>query len=213
MQIFIDYKILQAYGSYGIMWKEMDRVEHKKRTFAALRFIEDGNIAGNVYWYLCAIPVKAGEQVLAPVGAHNRLQCARVERVLVTEEKDAPYDLRLVKSVEAKLGARRLTAGRVVCFELGGVRYDEKRYTRFRRVLYTEASKAAADEARELLGEYGVTRILPAEKGCEAEILGELRGGGCVLLTGADARTSAEAILAAVRGEGDRAYEFGKYLT
>lgn len=194
------------------MWKEMELVEQKKRTFAALRFSEDENIAGNVYWYLCEIPVQAGEQVLAPVGAHNRLQCARVEHVMIAGEKDAPYDLRLVKSVEAKLGARKLTAGEAVCFELGGLRYDKKRYTRFRRVLYTKSSQAAAQEARAVLAQYGVTRILPAEEGYE-EILAELERGGCVLLTGENARKAAQTIFAAVKGEGERAYEFGKYLT
>lgn len=213
MQLFIDYKILQAVGSYGIIWKEMERVEQKKRTFAALRFSEDANIAHNVYWYLSEFSVKAGEQVLAPVGAHNRLQCARVERVLVAGEKDAPYDLRLLKSVEAKLGARKLVAGDAVCFELGGVRYDEKHYTRFRRVLYTAHRAPLPNKACAVLSGYGVTRILPAQKGCEGEILEELAKGGCVLLAGADARKTAESVLAGAKGEGTPAYEFGKYLT
>ncbi len=99
--------------------------------FAALRFTEDENIRDRVYWYRCAFEIKAGERVLAPVGSHSRLQCARVERVLLAEEKDAPYDPALLKDVAAPLGARSFLWEGRTCFELGGVRYDKKRFTRF----------------------------------------------------------------------------------
>ena len=100
--------------------------------FAALRFTEDENIRARVYWYRCACETKAGERVLAPVGSHDRLQCARVERVLFAEEGDAPYDPALLKDVAAPLGARSFLWEGRTCFELGGVRYDQKRFTRFR---------------------------------------------------------------------------------
>ena len=74
--------------------------------FAALRFTEDENIRDRVYWYRCPFGTRAGERVLAPVGSHDRLQCARVERVLLAEEGDAPYDPALLKDVAAPLGAR-----------------------------------------------------------------------------------------------------------
>ena len=100
-------------------------------TFAALRFTEDENIADRVYRYRADFAVKAGERVLAPVGSHDRLQCARVERVLEAKEEDAPYDVRLIKYVRAPLGARSFVWEGRTCLELGGVRYDGKRFTRF----------------------------------------------------------------------------------
>ena len=99
--------------------------------FAALRFTEDENIRDRVYWYRCPFGTRAGERVLAPVGSHDRLQCARVERVLLAEEGDAPYDPALLKDVAAPLGARSFFWEGRMCFELGGVRYDQKRFTRF----------------------------------------------------------------------------------
>ena len=184
-------------------------MEEDKFTFAALRFTEDANIADNVYWYACALPVQAGERVLAPVGTHNRLQCARVERVVTAFGENAPYDIRLIKEVEAKLGARAIRAGESVCYELGGVRYDEKRYTRFRRILYTPVKEFTAQE-RAALFEYGVTHFIEAGADCEAEIAAALKGGGCVLVTGTHARKTAEQIIANLRGDTD--YEIGKYL-
>lgn len=184
-----------------------------KRLFAALRFCEDENIAERTYWYLSEIPLKAGERVLAPIGSQNRLQCARVEKVLEAEEENAPYDTRLIKCVEAKLGARKLNVGRLDCFELGGVRYDTKRYTRFRRVLFTGFTEEFTSKERQLLSGYGVTRILKAAEGYEGEIFGELERGGCVLLAGTGARKTAENILAAVREKRDCGYDFRKYLT
>lgn len=167
--------------------------------FAALRFTEDENIADRVYWYLCDFPVEEGEGVLAPVGAHNRLQFARAERVLAAKKEDAPYDLRLIKSVEAKFGARRLEAGRIVCFELGGIRYDSKHYTRFRRILFSAFSGTPNEEERAILGGYGVAHIVQAEK------IAEIPQDGCVLLTGKCAKSLAEEILGEVRS-GSRTY-------
>lgn len=100
-------------------------------TYAALRFTEDENIADRVYWYRCGFAVQAGERVLAPVGSHDRLQCARVERVLEAKEADAPYDPALLKDVAAPYGARTFLWEGRLCKELGGVRYDAKRFTRF----------------------------------------------------------------------------------
>ena len=76
--------------------------------YAALRFAEDKNIADRTYWYISGFPVRVGEQALAPVGPHDRLQRAVVERVVEADEKNAPYDARLLKRVAAKAGARRL---------------------------------------------------------------------------------------------------------
>lgn len=178
-----------------------------KRTFAALRFLEDENISDRTYWYECAFPVEAGALVLAPVGTHDRLQCARVERVTEADENNAPYDVRLIKRVEAKFGARKLSVGRMACFELGGLKYDSKRYTRFRRVLFTEFADEPTAEEKALLKDYGVTRIMDVSASME-EIA---RDRGCVLVKGAGAKHTAEELLAAVRGESEPS-ETVKYL-
>ena len=80
-----------------------------------MRFIEDENISDRVYWYLSERTCSAGELVLAPVGARSRLQLARVERTLSCEVQDAPYDMRLIKRVEAAYGERRPVFGGMPC--------------------------------------------------------------------------------------------------
>lgn len=161
--------------------------------FTALRFFEDENICDRTYWYRCDFPVEEGALVLAPVGSRNGLQLARVERTLSSGEADAPYDLRLIKRAEAKYGARKLVAGRLVCYELGGVRYDEKRFTRFRRVLFCSFGEEPSEEERALLASYGVTETVRARALCDVP------AEGCVLLTGENARSLAEELLSLVR--------------
>lgn len=154
-------------------------------TFAALRFAEDGNLADRTYWYRSDLPLSVGERVLAPVGVHDRLQRAVVEHVLDAEEGNAPYDMRFIKRVAAKYGARRLTAGGAVFRELGGIRYDEKHYTRFGRVLVGAQLPPAA---RGRLGEYGVAALYCTEEDGRAEILRALScERGCALVYGRSA--------------------------
>lgn len=105
-------------------------------TYAALRFAEDANIADRAYWYRCPFPVKEGDRVFAPVGSHDRLQRAVVERVTAGDEAHAPYDVRFLKTVAAKCGAYRRLADGVVLYETGGIPYDGKHFTRFGRVLF-----------------------------------------------------------------------------
>ena len=75
--------------------------------FAALRFAEDENLADRTYWYRCPFAVAEGEKVFAPVGPHDRIQRASVERVLEGDAAHAPYDVRFLKSVAAQCGAYR----------------------------------------------------------------------------------------------------------
>ena len=168
-----------------------------KREFAALRFFEDANISDRLYWYLAGFPLTLGEQVLAPVGSHDRLQAARVERLLTAEEKDAPYDLRLLKRVQAKLGARKFVLGEEL-LEFGGVRYDEKHYTPFKKLLL-------AHEVPKEMGqifEYGITKTLQMsadDPTLYTEIAHSLGG---VLLIGAEGEKTFRALYALLRGEG-----------
>ena len=176
-----------------------------KRLFAALRFVEDGNIADRVYWYLAEAPLKEGEFVFAPVGLNNRLQRARVEKLLSAEEENAPYDVRLLKRVAARCDGRKLTMDGICCYEFGGARYDEKRYTAFGRVLVSEEIPQALAELRT----YGVTETLaPAECGAAETVRGILRARGCVLVCGGGAAQTAKTLIAFLRGEGSEIAEF-----
>ncbi len=162
-----------------------------KYDFALLRFAEDPNISDRGYWYLTDLPLQAGERVLAPVGVHDRLQCAVVERTLSAAEEDAPYDLRTVKRVEAKYGARKLVAGGTEALEFGGMRYDRKHFTRFGKVLWTPAPPEDLSE----FAAYGVTKTAVRD-------VGELaRANGGVLLTGEEGRRMFELLAEFCRGK------------
>lgn len=102
------------------------------KAFAALRFTEDINLCGRVYWYVAPFPVKAGDRVLAPVGPHDRLQCARVE--FLAPEGEEPYPAALSKEIASMLGDRE----RAGYIDLGGIRYDDRHYTRLGRVFLSE---------------------------------------------------------------------------
>lgn len=165
--------------------------------FAALRFIEDENIEDRVYWYLTELALKTDDLVLAPVGAHNRLQLARVERTFCGETEDAPYDVRLLKKVEAKYGERKLFFGGAVCCELGGVRYDFKRYTRYSRILFTDIEELSPEAEKDAFA-YGVRETVSSERKDALQRLA--RAEGCVLLYGVRAAEQIRTVLAAVRG-------------
>ncbi len=168
-----------------------------KRSFAALRFTEDPNLADRVYWYLTEIPLAVGERVLAPVGAHDRLQAARVEKTLSAEEKEAPYDLRLIKKVAAKYGARKLVLDGAELLEFGGVRYDEKRYTPFGKLFL---AKEPLSET-ETLSAYGIekTLLLPADDPALYQEIAHTAGGA--LLVGKDGEAAFRNLYAFLRGE------------
>ena len=69
--------------------------------FVALDFIDDYNVAGRLYWYLCEIEsVDLGSLVLAPLGSHNRVQRAVVRRIMFADETFAPYPLSTIKKIE-----------------------------------------------------------------------------------------------------------------
>lgn len=162
--------------------------------YAALRFSEDENISDRIYWYACSAFVRAGDRVLAPVGSRDRLQCAVVERVLETDARNAPYDPRYIKRVAAKAGARKISAGGESYCELGGVRYDSKRYTQFCRAVVGRTLPAAA---REELVAYGVGCFLEAGSADLVPLLRTVAAAReCVLLYGAYADMAAGCLLA-----------------
>ena len=170
-----------------------------KYGFAALRFTEDPNLKDRVYWYLNDLPLVLGERVLAPVGPHDRLQAARVEKLLSAEEEDAPYDLRLIKRVAAKYGARKLLFGSAELLEFGGVRYDEKHYTPFGKLLLAKEPL----EKELTCGEYGTVEPLEYSA-ADPELYQEIaHSADCVLLFGGEGELAFRALYALLRGEGE----------
>lgn len=152
--------------------------------FAALRFFRDPNLCGRLYWYLAPFPVSAGERVLAPVGVHDRLQCAVVE--LTAPPSQPPYPPALCKRIAARAGARNAAEGVI---DLGGVRYDDRHYTRFGAFLYETAAGAGASLP------YPVTRV---EAVAPLEALAAAQG--CVLITGEGAEALAKRVIGIARG-------------
>ena len=70
------------------------------KCFTAVEFIDDDNVRGYFYWYLCEIEgVKEGDKVVAPLGRHNNLQEGVVRRIRFTDEDNAPYPMYGIKSI------------------------------------------------------------------------------------------------------------------
>ncbi len=70
--------------------------------FVAVEFPEDPNVVGLKYWYLCPFAgVSEGMRVAAPLGRHNRVQSGVVREVRFGTEDEAPYPVRLIKSIKA----------------------------------------------------------------------------------------------------------------
>lgn len=171
-----------------------------KYDFAALRFCEDENIKDRVYWYLTELLLKEDEEVLAPVGVHDRLQKGRVERIVCVEEEDAPYDVRLIKRVAAKMGARKLTVGGAAFLEFGGARYDDRHYTRFSRVI---CSEGRADEKE--LALYGFQAAFVAPMSEDEAIYRAIAAGHGVALMGGEGRKILTLLYALLQGKKEAA--------
>jgi len=66
----------------------------ERTCFVAVEFINDPNVVGYLYWYLCPYKeVREGDRVTAPLGRHNREQEGVVRKVLFTEEQNAPFPM------------------------------------------------------------------------------------------------------------------------
>ena len=164
-----------------------------KRRFAALRFCGDANLSNRTYWYLAPFPVKAGDEVLAPVGMRDRLQRALVERTLAAEDSEAPYDVRLCKSIASRYGDRVRAVGGVNAREFGGVRYDEKHYTRLGQLLISdEVPKESTGDILEVsLSDMDIPNALRTLIASET----------CVLICGKGARELGLQLVHFARGE------------
>ncbi len=167
-----------------------------KLTFAALRFTEDENLIGRVYWYLAEFPVCAGEAVFAPVGPHDRLQKGRVERVRVCAEEEAPYDVRLIKRVAARADAPALLLGGEVCTEFGGARYDSRHFTAYHVLVYAEKNPEDAD----MVGGYGLDAVFVDPKMRDRRIYEGLILGHGTLLVGGEGQKICAMLLHFLKG-------------
>lgn len=165
--------------------------------FAALRFTGDENLADRVYWYLTEFPVCVGEAVFAPVGPHDKLQLARVERTLAGEEAHAPYDVRLMKRVTARYGDRTPAFGETSCTEFGGLKYDGRHFTAYHVLVYAEEMPSNAD----MVGGYGLDRVMKDEKIDGRAVFEALIRGHGVLLVGGDGKEICRTLLDFLRGK------------
>lgn len=78
-----------------------------KLCFVSVEFVNDPNVVGLTYWYLCDFAaVKSGDRVVAPLGRHNHTQTGVVRRVLFETEADAPYPIRLIKRIQSVVGEK-----------------------------------------------------------------------------------------------------------
>mgnify|MGYP001850776089 FL=1 len=69
--------------------------------FAAIEFTDDPNVAGHTYWYACDLEgIERGDEVLAPLGRHNRLQKGTVRQVRMSKDYEAPYPVYLIKYIK-----------------------------------------------------------------------------------------------------------------
>ncbi len=166
----------------------------KTYSFAALRFIEDENIFDRVYWYLSPFALSLGQTVFAPVGPHDRIELARVERVETAAAQNAPYDMKLMKKIEAVTERKLFFAG-VEAIEFGGLRYDSHRYTRFHKLCYVPTMP----ETLTLAEAYGLDTVV-ADVSDFAVVFRALIGGHGVLLVGGEGRSCCKTSLAFLRG-------------
>ena len=74
----------------------------KGHMFVSVEFVDDPNVVGRTYWYLCEFAnADIGTRVVAPIGTHNKKQIAVVRRVLFAEAPFAPYPMESIKKIEA----------------------------------------------------------------------------------------------------------------
>ena len=69
--------------------------------FTAVEFAADPNVAATQNWHACPFEdVKEGDEVIAPLGRHNRLQKGVVREVRFDADYNAPFPVYLIKYVK-----------------------------------------------------------------------------------------------------------------
>ncbi len=70
--------------------------------FVAVEFVNDPNVTGITYWYLCDFKeVEVGDTVCAPLGRHNRVQEGIVRKTAHATEFDAPFPFYIIKKIKS----------------------------------------------------------------------------------------------------------------
>ena len=73
---------------------------NEKMCFVTVEFVDDENVKGYYFWYVCEIiGVEVGDKVIAPLGRHNNVQEGIVRQDLFTEDYNAPYPLHSIKYI------------------------------------------------------------------------------------------------------------------
>ncbi|MDE5721828.1 MAG: hypothetical protein K2I30_03705 [Clostridia bacterium] len=68
--------------------------------FVAVEFVEDVNVKGYTYWYICNFSnAEEGDKVIAPLGRHNNVQEGVIRRVLFADDEHAPFPIHYIKSI------------------------------------------------------------------------------------------------------------------
>lgn len=124
-----------------------------KNYVCTVEFVRDKNLINRVYWYRSDFPIEVGDEIVAPIGVHNKLQSGVVRSVYIEEKNGelvrvkpshslfsvgsggrvrAPYPIDKLKTVVCKYGYRRvkIPSCRNVC-DLGGLFYDERHLTAY----------------------------------------------------------------------------------
>ena len=84
-------------------------MENEKMCFVTVEFVDDPNVVGYGYWYLCEIPgVQVGDRVIAPLGRHNNLQQGIVRKVIFEYDYNAPYPLHGIKYIRKVIKANHV---------------------------------------------------------------------------------------------------------
>lgn len=68
--------------------------------FVAVEFVNDENVKGYTYWYICNFAnAEEGDKVAAPLGRHNNVQEGVIRRVLFADDEHAPFPIHYIKSI------------------------------------------------------------------------------------------------------------------
>ncbi len=77
--------------------------------FVAVEFVDDPNVVGYTYWYLCPFAdAEIGDRVCAPLGRHNREQVGVVRKVRFAHDSNAPFPIELIKRVRKVIKENRM---------------------------------------------------------------------------------------------------------
>lgn len=76
--------------------------------FVAVEFVDDDNVKGYFYWYICEFAgVAVDDKVVAPLGRHNNLQVGVVRKIKFADEENAPFPMHSIKYIRKVIKIER----------------------------------------------------------------------------------------------------------